>query len=501
MSAPDSTAVRPARLDRRYWMCNVVEMWERLAYYSARPIAGVYIMQADDPGGLHLTAAHRGVIFAWWSFVQSLLPTVTGGLADRYGYRRTLVFALSVNALGYALMAAFHSYAGFFSGCLVLAFGTAFFKPAVHGTIAHCLTRETSSLGWGIFYMVVNVGSQIGHLVTPFILGDASRRTAAYWSYVFLACAGVSVINLLTLAWYPKIASGSTRRESPLEVLRRTLRDALEPRLFSWLLIMSGFWMMMYQLWDMHPNFIQDWIDSTAIAARLPVRAWTEIGPDGLRRVQQQVLLSIDSTLIILLVGVMSLLVRRMRTLSAMVIGMAGVTAGILVSGLSRSGWNLLGGIALFSLGEMIVGPKTSEYLALIAPADKKGRYLGYANIPTGIGQGLGGFLAGVIYGDYGEKATLALRYIVDYKLVPLNTASMPGPSDWSTLTGIPRTEAFARLQALLGQSGSQVTQLLWDTYSPHTHVWLPFAAVGVAAGIALTIYGRLARRWSDLNA
>lgn len=44
-------------------------------------------------------------------------------------------------------------------------------------------------------------------------------------------------------------------------------------------------------------------------------------------------------------------------------------------------------------------------------------------------------------------------------------------------------------------------TQLLWDTYHPQLHVWIPFAIVGVITAVALWIFGRLARRWSDMNA
>ena len=71
-------------------------MWERLAFYNLRVMAPIYIMQADNPGGLHLTAADKGTIYAWWAAFQSLLPIVTGGFADRFGYKRTLGFSISL---------------------------------------------------------------------------------------------------------------------------------------------------------------------------------------------------------------------------------------------------------------------------------------------------------------------------------------------------------------------------------------------------------------------
>ena len=89
------------RFGGTFWTLNTIEMWERLAYYNLRVMAPIYIMQADNPGGLHLTAANKGTIYAWWAIFQSFLPIVTGGLADRFGYKRSLAFAISMMMVGY----------------------------------------------------------------------------------------------------------------------------------------------------------------------------------------------------------------------------------------------------------------------------------------------------------------------------------------------------------------------------------------------------------------
>ena len=90
----ESLAQPPAKrvFGRTFWTLNTIEMWERLAFYNLRVMAPIYIMQADNPGGLHLTAVDKGSIYAWWAAFQSLLPIVTGGFADRFGYKRTLGF-------------------------------------------------------------------------------------------------------------------------------------------------------------------------------------------------------------------------------------------------------------------------------------------------------------------------------------------------------------------------------------------------------------------------
>jgi hypothetical protein len=196
-------------------------------------------------------------------------------------------------------------------------------------------------------------------------------------------------------------------------------------------------------------------------------------------------------------------MVRRMRTLSSMLIGMCLATCGILVSGLTQSGWILAAGIFLFSAGEMTTGPKKNEYLGLIAPPGKKGLYLGYVNIPVGVGTFIGSQLAGYVYGNYGEKATLALRYMSEHNLAG---ASGPGdPEKYKTpleaALHITRPEAMAKLQETTNLDNAHATQLLWDTYHPQLYTWLPFAAIGVVSAIALAIFGRMAKRWSDMNA
>jgi hypothetical protein len=57
------------------------------------------------------------------------------------------------------------------------------------------------------------------------------------------------------------------------------------------------------------------------------------------------------------------------------------------------------------------------------------------------------------------------------------------------------------KLQEVTGLDPVAATRLLWDTYQPQVHVWIPFALIGVAAAIALWIFGRMARRWHDMNA
>jgi MFS family permease len=497
-----STPKKKTRFGEAFWMLNGIEMFERLAYFGVRSVVPVYIMQADDPGGLHFTAAMKGTIYAWWFVFQSILPTFTGGYADRYGYKKTLFVSVTMNIIGYLMMANLRTYTGFFGGILVLASGTALFKPSLQGSLAQNLNKENSSVGWGIFYWVVNIGAVIGPFLSTKLLGDP--HTVASWRMLFTASAIITALNYVMLFTFKDVPSGASKTESALQVMKRTLVNFLEPRLITWLLIMSCFWLMMYQLWDLHPNFIEDWVDSSGTSAFLtsilPLDVFRHNTDRGVM-VPQQILLNLNAALIVILMVPLSWLVRRMRVLACMIIGMAVATVGIVVAGFTGYGWVLLLGIIFFSLGEMMTGPKKNEYLGLIAPPGKKGLYLGYVNIPVGIGGFVGSKMAGYLYGHYGEKATLALKYLAQH--TPFGQAK-GWNGDLATLEstlGVARTEAVARLQEITGMDAVGVTKLLWDTYDPQFYVWIPFAVIGFLAIIALVIFNQMAKRWADMDA
>ena len=496
-------------------------MWERLAFFNLRVMAPIYIMQADNPGGLHLTAGDKGTIYAWWAAFQSLLPIVTGGFADRFGYKRTLGFALSLMMLGYCMIAFLrdvsfvNNYWGFFSGILMLATGTAFFKPSLQGLIAHNLGKENSSVGWGIFYWVVNVGAFIGHYLPSILLGlsvllpgalHAAVNSPGAWRNLFLASAVFTSLNLLSMFMVTDAPSGASKTETVPQVLWRTLRDICEPRLLTWMLIMSCFWLMMYQLWDLQPNFIADWVSSTGMADGLN---WL---PAGIQRllieqtprgpmIPQQVLLSANSLFIIIGVVGVAWLTRRMRTLTTMFFGMMLATVGVLVAGWTNNAWILVLGILFFSLGEMATGPKKIEYLSLIAPPGKTGLYLGYVNIPVGVGVYAGSKIAGYVYGHYGEKAVLALRYLAEKSPFGAGKGWNGDVATLESVLGVKRTDAMTKLQEVTGLDPIAATQMLWENYHPQVYVWIPFALIGVTAAVALWVFGRMARKWQDMNA
>src|SRR6185437_4849692 len=158
--------------------------------------------------------------------------------------------------VGYMLMGTQRTFAMFMAGCLVLAFGTAIFKPGIQGTLAQSMSKRNSSVGWGLFYWLVNVGSFFGPMYAAYMRGKG-------WNFVFFGSVTVVALNLGMLFTYKELDSGADKTKRLGQVVTDTLWNFFgNPRLILVVVLFSGFWMLLYQLWDLMPNFYTDWVDS-----------------------------------------------------------------------------------------------------------------------------------------------------------------------------------------------------------------------------------------------
>lgn len=471
---------------RAFWAVNVMELIERWAYYGVRTVLSLYIVDAVARGGLEFTHIQKGSIYAWWALIQSLLPLFTGGFADRYGYKKTVAVSIAIKIIGYVLMATQTSYWGFFFGCMMLATGTATFKPGVQGIIANATMSKNASVGWGIFYAMVNIGGFVG----PWAAGYLRMMD---WSYVFYANAVLVALNFFILLMFkeperPTFDTGSKGNplKEALDILVVSVKNVFEPRLAVFLVIFSGFWLMFMQLFDLLPNFIDDWVDSSGMLLALGTtfgnQAWIEMGKAG-QQIQPEWLINIDAGAIVLLMIPLAALSSRLKMMHSMIFGIMVSIGGIVMAGATQNGlWCALG-IFIFALGEMFASPKKQEYLASIAPADKRGLYMGYANVPLAIGWGFGSSLGGYMYQNYADKVTLAKQYMIDkLHMTP------------DVVNGLPKEKVMETLAAQLNTTTQGATQMLFQLHHPE-QIWYVFGAIGLASMIGLIAYDLILTR------
>ncbi|MFH1679925.1 MAG: MFS transporter, partial [Candidatus Eisenbacteria bacterium] len=190
-----------------------LEIFERMSWYGWFTVMAVYVTGSRATGGLGFSTELRGTLQAIVPFFLYLLPVLTGALADRYGFKRMFVLSFIVMIASYYMLGRFSSLPGFVLAFLFVAVGAAMFKPVVVGTVARVTNDSNSATGFGIFYMMVNVGGFVGPIAAGLVRG-------AGWEWVFIASSGWAAINLVIVLLFYK--------EPETAVDKRSLRDVLD---------------------------------------------------------------------------------------------------------------------------------------------------------------------------------------------------------------------------------------------------------------------------------
>ncbi len=418
-----------------FWLANAQEACERLAYFGVRAILPL-MMVSTGTGGLGLSYTQKAIIYGLWAFIQCMVPMVSGGFSESFGYKKSLIVAFCINTAGYLVMAnvlniaalaGFHDINTTFNfiimliaGCTI-GLGTAIFKPPVQGIVAKSVNKKTSGVGFGIFYWVVNIGGFLAPILAATLRGNEAAPT---WSYVFYGAAFVTLFNLvITLFLFEEPVrteedTAKHQNETIGQVFVKTLKTLWNDKnMLAFLLIISAFWLMFMQLWDLLPNFIDEWVDRRGVGEfmhKIPgIRSLEWYEADG--SLKPEMLIDIDSAAIILFVLPLSALFSKFKMMTALFTGMAISVVGFILGGLTMSGGICALAIFIFAIGEIICSPKFSEYIGVTAPKDKKATYMGYSNIPFAIGWAVGNFISGPLYDAFSSKLKIGHAWLTNH--------------------------------------------------------------------------------------
>ncbi|WP_299981243.1 MFS transporter [uncultured Pseudoteredinibacter sp.] len=215
-------SVAKAGFPRSFYVANGMEIFERLAWYGFFTVSSVYMTTPVDQGGVGFTESQRGALQGIIPFFLYILPVITGALADRYGFKRMFLLSFGIMAPSYYLLGQASSFGGFFVAFFAVALGAACFKPVVQGTISLTTNASNRSLGFGIFYTMVNIGGFAG----PFIAGHVR---AISWDAVFLMSTLWICINFFPAAFLYRDPRDQVHKDKQAEKsLKEVLQEAQE---------------------------------------------------------------------------------------------------------------------------------------------------------------------------------------------------------------------------------------------------------------------------------
>jgi len=376
---------------KNFWTVIVMEFFERGSYYGVMSIFSVYAVLSISEGGLGFSKESVGVLKSVIQPLLYILPILSGAIADRFGYRKTLMFAFAVMSTGYFLTSMATSYYLVFASMIMMVLGAGTFKPIISGTIARSTNEKNSTVGFGIFYWSINLGAFIFPLILVPILKEIS------WSYIFIMAAiGTGWLLLLNFFVYKEPEKPKSTKTLG-EVLTGAVMVLKDFRFIIMIVIYSGFWILYFQMFDTVLWYFKDYIDKTPVEAAINGFLGIFIQNPSWKFAEEHVTV-INAGTIILLQIVISSIVKNTKALPTMITGIALGTIGMGILAISTHAWVFMAGIIIFSIGEMTAHPKFISYVGLIAPPDKKALYLGYSFLYGVIGSGIGGVLGANLY-------------------------------------------------------------------------------------------------------
>jgi dipeptide/tripeptide permease len=376
---------------KNFWTVIIMEFFERGSYYGVMSVLSVYLVMSVDKGGLGFSKESVGVIKSTITPLLYLLPILSGAIADRFGYRKVLMFAFVVMSTGYYLTSTVTSYSLVFLSLTLMAVGAGFFKPIISGTIARETDASNSGLGFGIFYWTINLGAFIFPLIlVPYLKGIS-------WSYIFIMAAiGTGWLLILNLFVYKEPPRPKSTK-SILEVLKGVILVLKDYRFVTMIVIYSMFWILYFQMFDTVLWYLKEYMDMTPVDKAVNSLLGLFVDDPHWAFDAEHVTV-INAGTIILLQLIVSSIVKNTKALPTMIAGICMGTVGMAILAISMHAWVFMAGIIIFSIGEMTAHPKFISYVGLIAPADKKALYLGYSFLYGVIGSAIGGILGATLY-------------------------------------------------------------------------------------------------------
>ena len=368
-----------------FWVANITELFERLAYYGQAAVLAIFLHES-----LHLSTEQTGTLMGLFGFAVWFLPILGGSLADRFGFRNSLALAYLTLAAGYFLMGSLtaawmaplrQAFPLFWVVLVVLmipALGPSVVKPCVAGTTARASSESVRSIGYSIYYTLVNIGGTLGPIVAFLVRRSLGIETVFRVSALF-----VLLMFFATLVFYKEPSrSGEQSVPTIIAALRNMLVVLANFQFVVFLLIFSGFWIIFWQEFIALPLFIRGYVNPNA---------------------KIDLLLSVDPATVILFQIVVSYLTRRIPAFTAMTLGILISSFSWLVLLLHASTGFVIGALFILALGEITQSPRYYEYVSRLAPPGQQGTYMGYAFLPIAIGYLIGGKLGGYLVHYFGD--------------------------------------------------------------------------------------------------
>jgi MFS family permease len=300
-----------------------------------------------------------------------------GQITDMAGRKVVMIVSLLTNAILYSLLSHADTYASFAILMGLLGASNPLYRVGANAMLADLIPPEKRADGYALIRLSDNAGIAIGPTIGGF-LAAASQYLAFY-----IAGAGLFLYGLLVLFFaketLPQKANADTENNKSKDGYKRILRDApfVSVMLNSTLGLITASFM---------------WV-------LLPVYATQEL---GIPKQFYGFIPATNAMMVVLLQVIITQWTKRSPPLRMMALGMVFYAIGVGSVVLGVSFWGVWTSMVIITIGELIIAPTGSTFVANIAPEHMRGRYMSIYSLSWSMSIGLGPIFGGMLNDNLG---------------------------------------------------------------------------------------------------
>ena len=303
---------------------------------------------------------------------------VAGPLVDKFGRKWLMVAGLLINAAAYLVMMWADTYAYFAVSMAISGFSNPFFRVGADAMLTDIIPEEKRLDAFALTRMAKNVGVSMGPAIGG-ILATISYNI----SFISAASGMLFFAVLLTIF---------AKETLPVKAELPTITLPAQKTGYKTMLADKDF-VAMISLYTF------GWITAALMWVLLPVYANQQYGiPESL----YGLIPTANGLIVIFLQVLVTSKTKRFPPLAMITLGMFLYAIGTGSVAFSRGFWGFLLSIVIITIGELIIVPTSSAYVANRAHPEMRGRYMGIYNLAWSFARGMGPLMGGWLSDSYG---------------------------------------------------------------------------------------------------
>ncbi len=317
---------------------------------------------------LHAALSTVGIVMTFYGGAQVLSVLVGGVWSDRFGRRRVMLASLLLGAAVTFFVGSMHSSWALISLLSLMGFFVPLFQPASMAMVGDIVPRPRLNYAYSLMRMASNAGIIIGPM-----LGGLLADHSFFWIF---ALDALSMLVFFAVIFF---AIPETRPQN--------LQGARTPGRMSDIL--------------RDPSFVQFsvlWALTALVYSQLfmVVPAYLHINL-GYQPSVFGYLAAENAVFVVLLQIPITRITRNASRLTLMAAGVLFYALGFWMMLSGHALWVFAVAVFIITLGENVINPAASAWVAERAPEDLRGRYMGFFSLANRAGAALGPLAGGLL--------------------------------------------------------------------------------------------------------